>query len=945
MVSDLQGLETASSGTLDTLNTVVAWLHQEGYYAAESALLGEVESRYPDHDQKLHNSPFHTRSSPTQSIQEQSTTPRNYDVVELTIPNVRSQGNRGTSSPLELSAPPSVTSSPIMPQRNSAIYASGFDDIEEYEDDNDPGYWRIPMSPHDSPRPTTRLQSAFAANSSISSDKERTFVSTGNFKTHSNSNSRVSSLELPALPLVPPVVGDVQQSHLPPMPPKSGANHSSSTISVGKGPVKGFHTRGASDAEVIYSTKDRWWSGYSDKEKYGHGHKESVERRHAGTAQWVFDRQNSAGSDAYRSLVSYLDQQSPRTQPLPLGSAEGSETEGPLNVDMGSGRAPTDAATNNETTLPENTTPDADEVNKQQQEQESTGKLHAVQMEASMGDILEEASCIEPLSQRSTQRAQKETIPRIPSLKEPVLQEAEDSVDRVTDKLESSSLRCPDVINDDLPPSHDAKKVQNTDTEQLQHRRAAVDPFSFPVASSSEPRERDAGQLFASWTSFKNMSSPTPSGGGTAMSGGYCSTEEDGRAQQRRSAFSPLVKQTTNRWAKDHHYRILTALGGDYDGDYDYEDDNTLYEYNESAIEEKFDIFNLRIVQHRGTTGFEVAKELPLQVDDLIAGRYQIMDLLGQAAFSRAVQALDLKTGELVCLKVVKNNKDYFDQSLDEIKVLRYVNAEDPGDEYGILRLLDWFYYKEHLILVTELLRANLYEFAKHDRNAAAKEGQQPYFTLDTIRHITRQILKSLVFLHSLGLIHADLKPENILMKSYSRQEVKIIDLGSSCFVTDRASSYVQSRSYRAPEVILGLSYGQKIDIWSVGCIVAELITGQVLFHNSSVAAILARIEGILGHIPQHMLSQGRFTRCYYTADGKIYERDRTGRTDILQPKKTSLSHRVPTEDAEAIDFISCLLQIDPGKRPTALEALDHPWLAQRGSASRTGHSYYSPAQ
>jgi serine/threonine protein kinase len=59
---------------------------------------------------------------------------------------------------------------------------------------------------------------------------------------------------------------------------------------------------------------------------------------------------------------------------------------------------------------------------------------------------------------------------------------------------------------------------------------------------------------------------------------------------------------------------------------------------------------------------------------------------------------------------------------------------------------------------------------------------------------------------------------------------VKVIDLGSSCFITDHLSSYVQSRSYRAPEVILGLPYGQKIDVWSLGCILAELATGYVLF-------------------------------------------------------------------------------------------------------------------
>lgn len=96
------------------------------------------------------------------------------------------------------------------------------------------------------------------------------------------------------------------------------------------------------------------------------------------------------------------------------------------------------------------------------------------------------------------------------------------------------------------------------------------------------------------------------------------------------------------------------------------------------------------------------------------------------------------------------------------------------------------------------------------------------------MQSITIQCLEALQFLHGLGLIHCDLKPENILIKSYSRCEIKVIDLGSSCFETDHLCSYVQSRSYRAPEVIMGLPYDKKIDIWSLGCILAELCTGNV---------------------------------------------------------------------------------------------------------------------
>lgn len=91
-------------------------------------------------------------------------------------------------------------------------------------------------------------------------------------------------------------------------------------------------------------------------------------------------------------------------------------------------------------------------------------------------------------------------------------------------------------------------------------------------------------------------------------------------------------------------------------------------------------------------------------------------------------------------------------------------------------------------------------------------------------------MLVGIEYLHSLRLIHCDLKPENVLIKSRSRCEIKVIDFGSSCFIHDHLSSYVQSRSYRAPEVIIGCKYDYRIDMWSIGCILAELFTGNVLF-------------------------------------------------------------------------------------------------------------------
>ncbi|KAM0869921.1 hypothetical protein ACQ4PT_040357 [Festuca glaucescens] len=344
-----------------------------------------------------------------------------------------------------------------------------------------------------------------------------------------------------------------------------------------------------------------------------------------------------------------------------------------------------------------------------------------------------------------------------------------------------------------------------------------------------------------------------------------------------------------------------------------------------SIFHQEYEEFELRIFHRKNRTGFEETKEFPIVVDSVVAGRYRITEYLGSAAFSRVVQARDLCTGMDVCLKIIKNDKDFFDQSLDEIKLLKFVNKHDPADAHHILRLYDFFYYQEHLFIVTELLRANLYEFQKYNQES----GDEVYFSLPRIQAIARQCLEALVYLHHLNIVHCDLKPENILMKSYSRCEIKVIDLGSSCFLTDNLILYVQSRSYRAPEIILGLPYDQKIDIWSLGCIFAELYTGEVLFPNESVSTILARIIGIVGPIDTKMLALGQETQKYFTEEYDLFHKnEETDQLEYLVPEKSSLRRHLRCSDSKFVDFMSCLLQINPRKRPTAREALRHRWFS-----------------
>ena len=135
------------------------------------------------------------------------------------------------------------------------------------------------------------------------------------------------------------------------------------------------------------------------------------------------------------------------------------------------------------------------------------------------------------------------------------------------------------------------------------------------------------------------------------------------------------------------------------------------------------------------------------------------------------------------------------------------------------------------MCLVFELLEQNLYEFLKSNNFRPLE--------LREIRPIAQQVLTALSKLKNLGLIHADLKPENIMLvcptDGIMRYRVKVIDFGSACHSSKAIqNTYLQSRYYRAPEILLGLPFNEAIDMWSLGCVIAELFLGWPLYPGSS---------------------------------------------------------------------------------------------------------------
>lgn len=177
----------------------------------------------------------------------------------------------------------------------------------------------------------------------------------------------------------------------------------------------------------------------------------------------------------------------------------------------------------------------------------------------------------------------------------------------------------------------------------------------------------------------------------------------------------------------------------------------------------EMECFYLPIITKSQKTGFEPTKDLVLKPGSVFANNYLVQSELGSAAFSTAYRCIDLSSEEddegyqdEVCLKVIKNTKDYFDQSLDEIKILQLLKDTGRVQDNNIVEMKSFFYHREHLVIVTELLRQNLYEFGK-----SIRESRGPaYFTRQRLSHITRQCLIALKFVHELGLMHCDIKPE-----------------------------------------------------------------------------------------------------------------------------------------------------------------------------------------
>ncbi|KAK2952816.1 putative serine/threonine protein kinase [Blattamonas nauphoetae] len=331
---------------------------------------------------------------------------------------------------------------------------------------------------------------------------------------------------------------------------------------------------------------------------------------------------------------------------------------------------------------------------------------------------------------------------------------------------------------------------------------------------------------------------------------------------------------------------------------------------------------------------------------------YIVEAMMGHGSFGQVLRCLNLTDHSSVAVKVIKNQNAYTKQAQLEKQILQMIKQVDPNDDRHCLSFVESFMFHDHVCLVTELLGDDLYTLIK--------EGRYRGFSLDLTSSIISQLLDVCCLISDLGIIHCDLKPENILVDR-CLPAVKVIDFGSSVFENKTLYSYIQSRYYRSPEVIVGAKYNTQIDMWSVGCIAAELFLGRPIFPGSSEFDQLFRITSMIGPIPLEMIRNGRNKRKYFieeTNPGTSQSRWRLMSIQEYQraneETKPHKNHKFVKDTVEQtinayatqllhenersqrgradrrpfIDFLKRLLVIDPRQRLTPRQALAHPFIS-----------------
>eukprot|EP00658_Telonema_sp_P-2_P014377 TRINITY_DN15468_c0_g1_i6.p1 TRINITY_DN15468_c0_g1~~TRINITY_DN15468_c0_g1_i6.p1 ORF type:complete len:418 (-),score=99.46 TRINITY_DN15468_c0_g1_i6:1366-2619(-) len=287
---------------------------------------------------------------------------------------------------------------------------------------------------------------------------------------------------------------------------------------------------------------------------------------------------------------------------------------------------------------------------------------------------------------------------------------------------------------------------------------------------------------------------------------------------------------------------------------------------------------------------------------------------IGSGAYAIVAGAVDKRDGSRVaikrCNKVLARTNDAHEMTIAK-RMLREVLLLRALDHPNVINIVSMWHNDNDIYLAEPLMEADLHRVIR---------SSQP-LTDDHFQFFIWQILRALKYMHSANVIHRDLKPANILVNSDC--SLKICDFGLARAVEEEEENktmYVVTRWYRAPELMIADDYSEAVDLWAVGCIVAEFLGRRAIFPGKNSMHQLQLITSVLGPIKPE--------------DLKGYKKQDVHANSLLQsvqdaPVPQSFESRFPKASHKALDLLRNLLEYHPSKRPTAVTALEHPWLAE----------------
>ncbi|KAL8136400.1 hypothetical protein V2J09_002401 [Rumex salicifolius] len=282
---------------------------------------------------------------------------------------------------------------------------------------------------------------------------------------------------------------------------------------------------------------------------------------------------------------------------------------------------------------------------------------------------------------------------------------------------------------------------------------------------------------------------------------------------------------------------------------------------------------------------------------------------IGFGAYGIVCSALNSETGEEVAIKKIGKafeNRIDAKRTLREIKILCHMNHENVIALKDVIRPPQRQNFNE-VYIVYELMDTDLHQIIRSNQPLAD----------DHCRFFLYQLLRGLKYIHSANVLHRDLKPSNLFMNANCDLKIGDFGLARTTSETDLMTEYVVTRWYRPPELLLNCSkYTAAIDIWSVGCIMGEILTRVPVFPGSNHRHQLRLITELIGSPDESSLG---FLQSDYV---------RSLISQLPQYPRQPFSVKFPNASPLAVDLLEKMLVFDPNRRITVNEALGHPYLA-----------------